>query len=58
MSTPTPDTQAALDFLSRMFDASVPRHLVAIERSWEGCRAIICSDRSRGGARLDRSSPG
>lgn len=30
MSTPTPDTQAALDFLSRMFDASVPRHLVAI----------------------------
>jgi RepB DNA-primase from phage plasmid len=30
MSTPTPDIVAAFDFLDHMFEASVPRHLVAI----------------------------
>jgi len=33
MSAPTADTEAALDFLSRMFDATVPRHLVAISET-------------------------
>jgi hypothetical protein len=33
MSAPTRDTEAALDFLDHMFDASVPRHLVAINEA-------------------------
>jgi hypothetical protein len=31
MSAPTPNTEAALDFLGHMFDAGVVRHLVAID---------------------------
>jgi hypothetical protein len=33
MSEPIPDTEAALDFLSCMFDACVSRHLLAISEA-------------------------